>query len=287
MTARVFVNGRFLRASEARISIFDRGFLYGEGFFETLRAYRGRVFRLDDHIERLQTSVRLIGLPLPRNRYRIEGAIGQLLQLNRLSNARVRIIVSRGPDPGPRKKAPSANLFITGSRLPSPARIQKTGVAVRESTIRRNPNSPLPLLKTQNYLESIMAREEARRRGAYEAIFLDGRGNIAEGAMSNIFLVIQRTLITPSLRGPLLPGITRKVVIELAKALGIPVRERIVKPRELREAREVFLTNSLVEVLPVTRIGAEKVGSGRPGPVTRTLQKSYREKVLRTLFPQR
>ena len=284
MSGYVFANGRFCRDREAGVSPFDRGFLYGEGLFETLRAYRGRVFRLDNHVERLIKSARSLGIPLPRELSRIEGAIVKLLRLNRLSDARVRVTLSRGPGPGTASAKPKARLFITASRFPSPGRIQKNGVSAVISSIRRNPHSPLSRLKSQNYLECILARDEARRRKSYEAIFLDTRGYVVEGSTSNIFLVSDGRLITPSLEGPLLPGITRRVVLEIVGHLGIPVRQRKVKPAELSEAREVFLTNSLVEVLPAIRIEGKKVGSGRPGPVTRTLQKAYKNEVDQVLF---
>lgn len=285
MNGYVYINGLILPASEAGISVFSPGFLYGEGLFETLRAYRGHPFRLDDHLQRLQISARRLGIRMREKNSKIAESIQDLIHLNDLSEARVRISLVPGPDshPGLRRKQAPGELIITVTPYSPPRWINKSGVSAVISTIRRNSFSPLPRLKNLNYLENRLAREEARSRKADEAIFLDQNGFVAEGTMSNLFLVGKSTLFTPPTQSPILPGITRKIVMELAYEQKIPCREKNLRSSDLYRAREIFLTNSLIEVAPVIKIEGKMIGSGIPGPVTKKIQRVYYELLQRNI----
>ena len=279
MNGYVYINGLILPASEAGISVFSPGFLYGEGLFETLRVYGGRPFRLDDHLRRLRVSARTLGIRMGEKNSLIAETIQDLLHLNSLSEARVRITLVPGPDshPGSRKKPAPGELVITVAPYIPPRWINKSGVSAVISTIRRNSFSPLPRWKNLNYLESRLAREEARSRNADEAIFLDQNGFVAEGAMTNLFLVGKSTLFTPPTQSPILPGITREIVMELAIGLRIPCRGKKLRPSDLYRAGEIFLTNSLIEVAPVIKVEGKMISSGISGPVTKKIQRAYHE----------
>ncbi|MDD5223701.1 MAG: aminotransferase class IV [bacterium] len=285
MNGYVYHNGLILPASEAGIPVFSPGFLYGEGLFETLRVYGGHPFRLDDHLRRLRVSARTLGIRIRENNFRIAEAIQDLICLNNLSEARVRITLIPGPDshPGANKKQNPGELVITVIPYSPPRWMSKSGVSAVISAIRRNSFSPLPRWKNLNYLENRLAREEARTRNADEAIFLDQSGFVAEGAMTNVFLVGKSALFTPPTQSPILPGITREIVMELAREQGIPCREKKLRPSDLYRAGEVFLTNSLIEVAPVIKIEGKKIGSGIPGPITKIIQRAYHELLQRNI----
>ena len=285
MNGYVYINSLILPASEAGISVFSPGFLYGEGLFETLRAYRGLPFCLEDHLERLRISARSLGIRMREKNSVIAEVIQDLIHLNDLPEARVRISLVTGPDshPGLRRKQTPGELVITVTRYSPPRWINKSGISAIISRIRRNSLSPLPRLKSLNYLENRLAREEARDRNADEAIFLDQNGFVAEGAMSNLFLVGKSTLFTPPTQSPILPGITRKIVMELAVELRIPCREKKLRPSELYRAEEIFLTNSLIGIAPLINIEGKKIGSGIPGPVTKKIQRAYYELLQRNI----
>jgi len=285
MNGYAYHNGLILPASEAGISIFNPGFLYGEGLFETLRVYGGHPFRLDDHLQRLRVSARGLGIRMGEKNCQIAEIIQDLLHLNNLSEARVRITLVPGPDshPGLRKKPAPGELVITVIPYSPPRWINKSGISAVISRIRRNPFSPLPRWKNLNYLENRLAREEARSRNADEAIFLDQNGFVAEGAMTNVFLVGKSTLFTPLTQSPILPGITREIVMELSVELRIPCREKNLRPSDFYRAEEIFLTNSLIEIAPVIKIEGKKIGSGIPGPVTMKIQRAYYELLQRNI----
>jgi branched-chain amino acid aminotransferase len=276
----VFLNGALVPRSQARISPFDLGFLYGYGLFETMRAYSGHIFRLDKHLERLRQSAALIGLPV--DAFDLEKACYDTLKTNKLDDARIRLTVSMGegeaiPDP---PKQPRPTVLVTASRYTPPsAETYRNGYKALVSSIRQNSRSPLSRLKTASYLSNILARKEAKAAGADEALLLNERSNLCEGSTSNIFLVSGGTLITPGVESGCLPGITRQTVIELANRLGIKVVEREAQLEELMRADEAFLTNSLIELMPLTRVNDKPIGQGKTGKVTRKLLVAYREAV--------
>lgn len=276
----VYLNGALVPRSQARISPFDLGFLYGYGLFETMRAYSGHIFRLESHLERLSKSARLLGLPL--RGLDLGKACYDTLRVNRLSDARIRLTVSIGegeavPDP-PKHPRPTV-LIIATEYTPPSIEVYRRGYAAIVASTRQNSHSPLSRLKTTSWLNYILARKEARVKGADEAILLNERSFICEGSTSNIFLMSCGTLITPSLGSGCLPGVTRQTVIELAPELGIKVAEREVQLEELLEADEAFLTNSLIELMPLTEVNSKPIGERERGKVTMVLRKAYKRLV--------
>jgi branched-chain amino acid aminotransferase group I len=281
MSDIVYLNGSLIPRSQARISALDYGFLYGFGLFETMRAYEGRVFRLDRHLNRLARSAEVLGLPLPATDLR--SAVMATIQANQLGDARVRIAVSIGEGgivPDPSTCDQPTVLILAGHYQPYPEQVYEKGFKAIVSSIHRNSQSPLSRLKSANYLESMLARQEARAAGVDEALCLNEKGLLAEASMSNVFLVTNGTLRTPGPGSGILPGITREAILELAPSLAISTLEDDVRQDELFQAQEAFLTNSLIEVMPLTEIDGKPVGSGRPGPLTRRLAAAYKRLVM-------
>lgn len=281
MSDIIYLNGSLIPRGQASISTLDYGFLYGYGLFETMRAYGGRVFRLDRHLNRLARSAETLGISIDAPS--LKDAVMDTLGANKLSDARVRITVSIGeggmvPDPGSCKQ-PTV-LILAGNYQPHPEQVYQKGFRAIVSSIRRNSQSPLSRLKSANYLESILARQEARKAGVDEAICLNEKGLLAEASMSNVFLVANGTLKTPGEESGILPGITREAVLELALRLGIKRLECDIRLVELLQAQEAFLTNSLIGVMPLTEIDNKPIGSGRAGAVTQRLMAAYKELVL-------
>ncbi|MFC2072383.1 aminotransferase class IV [Chloroflexota bacterium] len=281
MSEIVYLNGSLMPRSQATISALDYGFLYGFGLFETMRAYGGQVFRLEKHLGRLGHSVEILGLPIQAAD--LKSAVMDTIQANNLSDARIRITISIGeggmvPDPSTCSK-PTV-LILAGHYQPYPEQVYQKGFRAVVSSIRRNSGSPLSRLKSANYLESMLAREEARAAGVDEAICLNDRGLLAEASMSNIFLVSDGVLRTPGQESGILPGITREVILELASQSGIDTLEHDIRLEELFRDGEAFLTNSLIEVMPLTEVDGKPVGSGRPGSLTRRLMAAYKKLVM-------
>ena len=278
----VYLNSDLLPRSQAKLSPFDHGFLYGYGLFETMRAYNGCIFRLDRHLARLHRSAETLRMASELASFDLQRACYDTLEANKLAEARLRLTVSAGegdmtPNPDTCSRI---TVFIAVRRLASlPPESHEKGFKAILSSLRRNSQSPLSRLKSTCYLENVLARQEARAAGADEALILNERGFLAEGSTSNIFLMKGETLATPSVQSGALPGITREAILELAQSLRIEVVEREVKPDELAEAEEAFLTNSIVEIMPLTRFGDKSIGPGMPGPVTRQLMSSYRQLV--------
>ncbi len=281
MSEIVYLNGSLIPCSQARISVLDYGFLYGFGLFETMRAYGGQVFRLDSHLSRLARSAEILGLPI--RALELKGAVMDTIQANQLSEARIRIAVSIGEGsmvPDPSTCGRPTVLILAAHYQPYPELVYQKGFRAVVSSIRRNSQSPLSRFKSANYLENMLAKQEAKAAGVDEALCLNEKGLLAEASMSNIFLVNGGELYTPRAENGILPGITREVVLEMASQLGITTSEQDIKPDELSQSQEAFLTNSLIEIMPLTEIAGRNVGSGRPGPVTRRLMANYKRLVL-------
>lgn len=281
----VHLNGRLVPEGEATVSILDRGFLFGDGVFESMRVVGGRIFRLDRHLERLRRSADLIGLALPGGPGAFGEAAIKLLRENGLTEARVRITVTRGPGrPGDYVEAPGPPTVVMIAAPyagPDPA-LRERGVTVAIPRRRQIPAEAIdPSIKSISRLASVLARREARDQGAFEAVLLDLAGNLTEGTASNLFLVVRGRLLTPLVPEGGLPGVTRQAVLELASAAGIEVHEDRLPARTLSHADEAFLTNTSWEVLPVARVDQRPVGDGRPGAVTRDLQGRYRDLLRR------
>jgi branched-chain amino acid aminotransferase group I len=287
----IYLNGRLIPRFEAKLSPFDHGFLYGYGLFETMRAYNGRIFRLDSHITRLRCSAESIGLThsiltTDEGKQSLKAACMATLEENELKDARVRLTVSAGegditPDPG---TCSSPTVLITARNLvPLPPEKYETGFEAAVSFLRRNSQSPLSRLKSTCYMENVLARMTARAAGYDEAIFLNEQGYLAEGSTTNVFLVSHGELITPCFESGVLPGITRDAVLEIARTSNIKATERWVQLNELVEAEEAFLTNSVLELMPLVSVEGRLIGSGKPGKLIRDLLFAYRKLVDETL----
>jgi branched-chain amino acid aminotransferase len=276
----VYLNGSLLPLSQARLSPLDYGLLYGYGLFETMRAYSGRIFRLEKHLARLFRSAKLLGIDL-ESIPDLEKAIYNILQANNLSSARIRLTLSGGegePVPDLFIQAPTV-LIVARSYTPYSRQVYEQGFKAIVSRIRRNTQSPASVIKSLNYLDNLLARQEAKLVSADEAILLNEQGFLAEGSMSNIFLVSDNALLTPSEDSGILPGITREVTLELAPSLDIKTMERKIALKELLQADEAFFTNSLIEIMPLTQVDGQNIGSGRAGAVTQRLIAAYEELV--------
>jgi len=276
---KVFINDSFVSLARAKVSVFDRGFLYGDGLFETMRAYSGKVFRLEDHLDRLFHSARGIELSFDYTREELKNIIGKIIEINSLSEAYIRLTVSRGvSEPGLISKSrPSATLVIVARNFkpPSPSEYETGWRAIVVET-RQNQSSPLSRLKSLNFLNNILARREAEAKGVDEGILLNTQGEVTEAATSNIFGVNKDAIITPLEESGLLPGITRGVVLELAPNLGLKAYKRRVNLSHLMRAEEAFLTNSLIEIMPLVEIDGRRIGNGKPGSITEKIHRAYR-----------
>jgi branched-chain amino acid aminotransferase len=283
MSIRVYIDGRVLPPEEAKISIFDRGFLYGDSVFETVGTVGGRLFALEEHLTRLAGSAERVRLTLPP-RALIEQAIHQTVAAAGNAESRVRVIVTRGAgqmdlDP---TTAEQPNLVVIVQPIGGPPpEAYERGVAVEIVSVTRNsPQAIDPAVKSGNYLNNVLAIAEARRRrpGVHEAILCSANGSVAEGATSNVFAVIGGQLRTPALAVGILAGVTRAKVLDLARASSVDFQEvPFLSPDELRAADEVFITSAARGVLPVTTVDGRVIGDGRPGPITQRLMASYRE----------
>jgi branched-chain amino acid aminotransferase len=282
----LLLNDRLVPAARATISALDRGFVYGDGLFETVRTYAGEPFGLPQHLRRLARSARVFRIPFePAASYWLP-RVRRCLRANDLltTDAAVRLTVSRGA--GPFGIAPPAELRPTTMMLATPVdprlpRAQARGVTICFFPFRLI-TSTLPSHKTLHYLPAVLGKMIARRRGAWEAVYLGADDTVLEGTTSNVFAVERGRLVTPPLHG-ILPGVTRHVLTTLATRAGVPVVERRLTRRQLLAADEVLLTASSIEILPVIRVEQTRIGNGGPGPVTQTLQEHYHRHVARTL----
>ncbi|MGQ9532670.1 MAG: branched-chain-amino-acid transaminase [Desulfotomaculales bacterium] len=277
----IYLNGRFVPQEEAVVSVFDHGLLYGDGVFEGIRAYHGRVFRLREHIDRLYESAKSIALDIPLNREEMQEVVLETLRRNRLHDGYVRLVVSRGVgDLGldPRKCSKPTIFCIAASIQLYPEEYYERGLEVITVATRRNVAEAInPRIKSLNYLNNILAKIEANLAGVPEAIMLNNEGYVAEATGDNVFIVKNGSLVTPPPYAGLLEGITRNAVIGLARARAIPVYETLFTRHDLYVADECFLTGTAAEVIPVVRIDGRTIGDGKPGKVTSLLIRDFRE----------
>jgi len=282
MEELVYLNGKLLLSSQAWLSPFDHGFLYGYGLFETMRAYSGKVFRLSRHIDRLKSSAAFMGLTEKLAHYDLARAVTDTIQANHLTDARIRLTVSAGPGdvvPAPDRCSEPTVFIIARPYTPLSAKVYERGFQACLSSFRRDSSSPLSRLKSCNYLLSVLARREAKLAGADEALLLNEKGELTEGSTSNLFIVSGGVVLTPPLESGILPGIARETTLEIASSLMMKVEERRLVPGQLCRADEAFLTNSLLEIVPLTIVDDKPVGSGHPGPLTRKLMSAYKDLV--------
>ena len=283
MTRTVFLNGGFTDADQARISVWDGGWLHGAGLFETMRAYHGRVFRLDAHLDRLMASAEKLLFPLERPDLPLTSDFDGLLSRNELSEARLRLTVSAGPMIGlesgegnTNHGRPKLTVCATASPLTLyPPELFAKGMTVAISSYKVSPDDPVAGHKCTCYLPRLLALREARARRCGEALWFTTNNRLSEGSISNVFVVGGGKLATPPLDTPVLPGITRAAIIELAAAAGIEVEQKPLTINDLLDADEVFLTNSIMEVMPVCQVEKREIGAGKPGPLTKRLAGEY------------
>jgi len=278
---KVWINGQLVDKDDARLSVFDHGLLYGDGVFEGIRAYGGRIFRCEDHVERLFASAKAIRLEIPLSPDQIIGAMEQTLKANGLVDGYIRLVVTRGPgtlglDPG---KCYDPTVFIIADQIVLyPKEMYENGMsAIIAKTRRTAPSMVPPSVKSLNYLNNILAKIEAVDAGVPEALMLNAEGEVAEATGDNVFIVRDRTVITPPGEAGILIGVTRKVVMELCAKLGIPLKERRIPVEALYAADECFLTGTAAEVIAVTKVDGHVIGTGKPGPITRRLLEAFRE----------
>jgi len=282
---KVYINGKLVNTGNAKISIFDRSFLYGDAAFETMRSYAGVVFMLDEHLARLIGSLKILKIKHVYMKDYLKKSVYEVLNANKLKSAYLRLVVTRGEGRFGIgcKDTFKPNLVIVARNFEGyPGRMFSKGINAKIIGVT-NEYSVLSKMKTANYLNYILARFDAQSAGSDEAILTNTRGFITEGATSNIFVVKNNGLITPSEASGILPGITRGVIIEIAKRLKISVKEKLLSRRELLGADEIFLTNSLAEVLPVTKVNSKRIGSGLVGDITKLLRISYQKEVIREI----
>ena len=289
MNRIIFMNGKLVPEQEAVISVFDHGYLYGDGVFEGVRAYNGRVFKLEEHVRRLYESAHSIMLPIPYSQEEMIKAVVDTVNANKLTDAYIRLVVSRGVgDLGldPRKCKESQVVIIADKIVLYPEELYEEGLTVITVATRRNIADALdPKLKSLNYLNNIHAKIEANRAGVLEALMTNNQGYISEGTGDNIFIYRKGKLITPPPYLGILEGITREAVIDLAHAEGIPVQEAPFTRHDLYVADECFLTGTAAEVIPVIEVDMRTIGTGKPGPVTLTLMEKFRELTQTTGTP--
>jgi len=276
----VYVDGDFVPGSEARISVFDHGFLYGDGIFEGIRVYSGCIFRLAEHLERLWQSAKMLMLEMPISIEQMERAIVEALNRNSLVEAYIRVLVTRGKGTlgiDPRTCEKCSVVIITQPLKPLLGEKAKLeGVRTIITWVRRDSvDATSHEIKSMNYLNSILAKIEAINAGVTEAILLDRNGFVSEGSAENLFIVKNGRISTPPMTAGILPGVTRQTIIDLAGDLGYPIVERNITPYELFSADEVFLTGTAAEVVPVREISSRPIGSGERGPVTARLAEEF------------
>jgi branched-chain amino acid aminotransferase len=287
---KIYLNGQLVDKEKAVVSVFDHGLLYGDGVFEGIRAYNGRVFKLQEHIDRLYNSARAILLQIPLTKAALTDAVLATLRANKLRDAYIRLVITRGEgdlglDP---RRCPKPTIFIITDKIALyPKEYYEKGLSLIVSTIKRNiPESLNPSIKSLNYLNNILAKIEAVRSNVAEAIMLNREGYVAECTGENLFIVKENTLITPPTWAGSLEGVTRNVVMEIAKnKLKMLVKEDLMTPYHLFVADEVFLTGTAAEVIPVTEVDGRTIGEGKPGKMTLKLIKEFRELTRLTGVP--
>jgi branched-chain amino acid aminotransferase len=283
MSAMVNVNGRISDEHEAVISVFDHGFLYGEGIYETLRTYDRRLFLFDRHMRRLRNSARLIQLTVPFTDEELAGQISKTIAATKLDGkeAYVRVLVTRGVGEltYDLKTTPRPSwVIIVKPLVEPPAEIYERGCKVAlVDVVRNHPGSVNPMIKCNNLMNQALAAQQAFERGAFDAVMRNYRGELTECATSNLFIVKNGMVLTPPVECGLLPGITRKLIFEVGRDVGIEVREQVLRDGDLFDADEAFLTSTTRELVPMIAVNQAAIGTGKPGAITRKLLKAFRD----------
>jgi len=278
---KVYINGKYYDRGEAMISVFDHGLLYGDGVFEGIRIYKGKAFKLKEHIKRLYQSAKAILLDVPMGQKEMEKAVFEAVRINAKNDGYIRLIITRGEGPlgvDPAQCAKPTVIIIVGDIQLYPQEYYEKGIAVVTAASRRMPSDSLdPRVKSLNYLNNVMAKIEAKQAGCLEAVLLNHEGYVTECTADNIFIVRDGTLLTPAPHYGALDGITRMTVINLAPSCGITSLETALTRYDLYTADECFMTGTGAEIMPVTMIDGRLIGNGKPGPVTRRLIAGFRK----------
>ena len=284
MSQQIYINGQYFSREDAKISVYDHGLLYGDGVFEGLRIYAGKVFRLQQHLDRLWESAQAIALKIPIDLDQMAADVIETVRRNGLTEGYIRLVVTRGGnqlglDPF---RCEDPQVIIIADRISLyPEAYYRDGLdLVTAATIRNHPAALNPRIKSLNYLNNILAKIEGLRAGCVEAVMLNHKGEVAECTGDNIFIVKRGELFTPPIDAGILEGITRNAVLELAEQDGLPTHQIPLSRHDLFVADECFLTGSAAEVIPAVRLDGRQIGDGKPGPITQRLNEAFRKLVL-------
>ncbi len=281
MEPKVYINGKLYPKEEAKVSVFDHGLLYGDGVFEGIRCYNGNIFKLEEHVDRLYDSAEAISLQIQLTRDQLKDAVVSTLKANNLKDSYIRLVVTRGVGKlglDPFNCEASQLIIITDTIQLYSKELYENGLdAIIVQTIRNHSKALNPTIKSMNYLNNILAKIECLNAGAAEGIMLNTDGYVAECTGDNIFIVKDNEIITPPVSAGILIGITRNVVIELAKETGVTVKEEQMTQDDLFNADECFLTGTAAEIIAVASIDGRKIATGKPGKITLSLLKKYQE----------
>ena len=283
MSLKVWIDGKLYDRSEAKVSVYDHGLLYGDGVFEGIRVYGGRIFECAAHVQRLYDSAKCIRLAIPYTPDQLTSAMEQTFKANGFTDCYIRLVVTRGEgtlgiDP---LRCPKPCVFIIADTISVyPKEMYDKGISVvTAATIRMHPNSLSPRVKTLNYLNNILAKLEAHDAGVNDAIMLNHEGNVAEATVQNIFIVKSGRIRTPLPTDGILEGVTRRVMMEICARLGVVCEERVIQRMDLYVADEIFMTGTGAEVMPVTKVDGRTIGKGEAGPLTRRLMEAFHRQV--------
>jgi len=283
MSLKVWIDGKLVDKEQAKLSVYDHGLLYGDGVFEGLRVYNGRIFEVGTHLRRLFESARAIRLEIPKTAEELKAAMDETVRINGFTDCYIRLVVTRGVgylglNPN---KCSNPTVFIIADtiELYPPAMYEKGMAIITASVIRNHPNAVSPRIKSLNYLNNILAKLEAADAGVPEALMLNHEGNVAECTADNIFMVRDGLVQTPGIADGILEGVTRRTIFTLCQKLGISCTERTLQRHDIYVADECFLTGSGAEVIAVTKIDSRPIGSGQPGPITRRLREAFHKHV--------
>ena len=279
----IFLNNKLVPKNKALISVFDHGFLYGDGIYETIRVYKGIIFKMDEHIKRLYRSAEMIALAVPKKPEEIKKAVYKTISANGHSDAVVRITISRGAGPlglDPSLCPKPTFVIISNKFRKYPAEYYSKGVKVSIVKTRRNYGPALdPRIKSLNFLNNVLAKIEAKNSASHEALMMNYQGYLAEGTISNVFFINKKDILcTPAIKVGILEGITRGMILKIAREMGLKSREGCFRRKDMYNAREVFITNTSMEVMPVTRVDKVRI-AGKAGRLTSIIHEKYKEKV--------
>lgn len=278
---QIYISGKYYDKENAKVSVYDHGLLYGDGVFEGMRSYSGKVFRMEQHLDRLWDSAKAIWLTIPMTKQAMAEAVNDTLKLNGITDGYIRLVVTRGAGSlglDPTKTSDPQIIIITDHIQLYPKEMYENGLAIiTASTIRNHSAALSPRIKSLNYLNNIMAKIEGLQAGCVEALMLNAKGEVAECTGDNIFLIKRGKLLTPSNDAGILEGITREAVIEIAQKAGIEVHQIPLTKHDVYVADEVFLTGSAAEIIPVIKVDSRIIGEGKPGPITKDLTKRFHQ----------